>query len=454
MFGFDLSHTSFNPAETSVSSETVADLAPRWQAEIGTNGTPPFVAPTVANGIVYVGSSVSSGDNFFAFDAVIGKLLWSVDLGHCTDCFEGGLGSTAAASDSVVVVGGGDSAYYGLDATTGEVLWRHPMNVGDSGYAWASPLIAFGRAYLGIASAYDNPPVRGELRAVDLFSGEVVANQYFVPENQIGAGIWNSPSLSPDGATLVVATGEDSGGYDGPYNRAIVSLDPMTLEIFDAHKEGEADQDLDFGTTPVIFRDEANRVLVGANQKDGNFYAYDLYNLNAGAIWERPTGVIVGVMPAYDPTPGNGGTLFIAGTTGGDDFNAANGVLYAVDPSTGSDRWPPVKLGFVTGNLAIASGNIFVNVGGVVQVISERTGQILRTLEPAGAGGAYSGVVVANGYVYFLSGSYLNAWTIPGATGASVHAHSAARPAGKPPAPPPIPSWPGSRRGKSHRKVS
>ena len=69
------------------------------------------------------------------------------------------------------MAGGGDSAYYGLDAATGAQVWRSPLAAGFNGFPWASPLIAGSRVYLGVSSRCDNPSVRGAVRAVDLATG-------------------------------------------------------------------------------------------------------------------------------------------------------------------------------------------------------------------------------------------------------------------------------------------
>src|SRR5437867_60768 len=196
MYGHDVSRTNFNPDEAIISLDNLSQLTQRWQVSIGTNGTGPSGAPSVANGRVYVGSSAPTGNNFFAFDAVTGAQAWSANIGYFSTCFNVGIGSTCAISGTVVSVGGGDTAYYGLDANTGAQLWRNPMNVGSSGFPWASPLLAYDRSYLGMASRCDNPSVRGEVRAVGLYDGIQLANQYFVPAGLAGAGVWNSPALS------------------------------------------------------------------------------------------------------------------------------------------------------------------------------------------------------------------------------------------------------------------
>ena len=401
MYGHDPARTNFNPAETTLGASNVNNLVQRWQSpDLGSNGAATSGAPSIYNGKVYVGSSAPTGPNFFAFDAATGKQLWSMNIGYQAACFSVGIGSTSAISGTVLVVGGGDDAYYGLNADTGARLWRNAMNVGASGYPWSSPLLADGRAYVGIASGCDNPSVRGEVRAINLDDGSPIASQYFVPEGQAGAGIWNSPALSPDGNSLLVATGEDFAGYNGPYNRAVVSLDPFTLAIREAHQQGTTDEDADFGTTPVVFHDNLGRTLVGANHKGGIFYTYAVGSINGGPIWSRPTGVRIGTMPAYDPTFGNGGTLFIQG---------ADNHLFAVNPATGNDRWQSVP-GDGRGNLAIANGLIYLNENGTLRIIDEADGHTFRTIIPDNAGDSNSGVAVSHGLVYWLSGSHLNVW--------------------------------------------
>src|SRR6478672_12105639 len=268
MYGHDVSRTNYNPDETTISAANVAQLVSRWQFNVGTSGTPPSAAPSVSGGKVYVGSSASTGNDFFAFDAVTGSPVYSVNLNYQNSCFNVGIGSTAAISGSIVSVGGGDPAYYGLDANNGAQLWRNLMNVGASGFPWESPLMAYGRSYVGIASRCDNPSVRGEIRAVDMNTGATINSQYFVPSGQQGGGIWNSPALSPDGSTLVVVTGEDYSCSPNCANtRAMVSLDPITLSILQVNQQGSSGADQDFGTTPVIFHDSLGRTLVGANHK-------------------------------------------------------------------------------------------------------------------------------------------------------------------------------------------
>lgn len=398
MYGHDLARTGHNPGETALSASAVPGLVARWQAFVDIGPLPPSCSPAVAGGRVFACSSRTEGDNFFAFDAATGRPLWTADLGLPRSGTVG-IGASPAVSGGVVVAGGADGAYYALDASTGSILWRHDLEE-RKGFAWASPLIASSLVYVGVASEGE-PPGSGEVRALDLETGALVASQHLVPQGVLGADIWNSPALSPDGQSLVVATGNDFGGYDGPYTRALVAMDPITLAIRDVRQEAAPGLDLDFGTTPVLFTDRPGRTLVAAQNKNGVLYTYDLGRLSAGAIWQRQNGLAVGLMPAFDSTLG---TLFFAGD---------NGQLFGVDPATGVDRWPSVAVGFMNGNLALANGLLFASSGGRVFVLDATSGRVRRSLDSDNPGRSFSGVVVAGGAIYGMSGGYLNGWGLP-----------------------------------------
>src|SRR5262249_37780409 len=140
-YGGEPGRSGFSAGETKLGVASVEAIAPRWQVDIGMGSWPPAGTPSVSGGRVFVGSSVAEGDNFFAFDAASGRRLWSTNLGHGV-INAGGItiAATPAVAGSVVVAGGGDQAYYGLQAETGAVLWRHAMDAGASAFAWCSPL--------------------------------------------------------------------------------------------------------------------------------------------------------------------------------------------------------------------------------------------------------------------------------------------------------------------------
>ena len=396
MYGHDTARSNRNPFEAALTVGQVPGLVPRWQAHVGVGPLPPSCAPAVAGGRVFACSSRTDGDNFFAFDAKTGALQWSVNLG-APQSGSVGIGASPAVANGIVVAGGADGAYYGLDAATGALRWRHALDSGPRDFAWASPLVSGGFVWIGVSSEGE-PPGRGEVRLLDLDTGTMLASLLVVPDGQRGGDVWNSPALSPDSSTLVVATGNDFGGFDGPLTRAVIALDPMTLSVVASRQEAVADLDLDFGTTPVIFA-SGGRTMAAALNKNGILYAYDLAHLAAGAVWQRQEGLAIGLPPAFD---GKSGTLWFAGD---------NGQLFAVDAQTGANRFEPAAVGFMNGNVALAGDLVLAPSGGRVVVVEAATGKILRIITPDGSGPSYSGLAVAAGTIYWLSGEYLNAWS-------------------------------------------
>ena len=70
-------------------------------------------APTVVNGLVYVGSN---DDNIYALDAATGAVVWKFLTGQPCE-------SSPAVVDGVVYVGSIDQNVYALNATTGTSIW-------------------------------------------------------------------------------------------------------------------------------------------------------------------------------------------------------------------------------------------------------------------------------------------------------------------------------------------
>jgi outer membrane protein assembly factor BamB len=415
-YGHDQSRTSTNSAETLVSKASLSSLAPAWQALIGTNEWGSNSTPSVSGGTVYVGSSVISGHNFFAFDAQTGAPVWAQTLGaSAAGCgaADVGIPATATIAGGVVVAGGADGAYYGLDPSSGAVLWRDALNLGPSSFAWASPLVNGETVYFGASSHCDNPSVRGELFAVSLQTGATLATAFVAPPGGRGGGIWNSPAITPDGQTLVIASGEDNGDHYS-LEQAIVTLNPESLEVLQSAKEGPVGGDQDFGTSPIIFHDQTGRMMTGAALKTGLFFAFYVDNVSAGPAWTANFGVVLGATPAFDPGAGSSGVLYVVGTEGQAAYTGGNALLHALNPATGTDLFTPILVGNVANNVAIAGGLIFVNQGTEgLAVFDEATGALLRSIVPPNAGPALSGVAVAEGTVFWVSGAYLNAWRPP-----------------------------------------
>src|SRR5205823_3099705 len=75
MYGYDLTHTGFNSAEHRLGLSNVGQLTKAWTFFTGQSV---FAAPTVVDGVVYVGSS---DHDLYALDAATGKELWAFATG-------------------------------------------------------------------------------------------------------------------------------------------------------------------------------------------------------------------------------------------------------------------------------------------------------------------------------------------------------------------------------------
>src|SRR6516165_3875734 len=174
----------------------------------------------VASSASIVGTTAYFGswDGYeYAVNTATGALVWkSPSLGITTDpgCNPSTIGITSspAVVNGVVYVGGGGPYWYALNATTGAILWS--VYTGDNSqagahYNWSSPLIYNGYAYIGIASNCDTTLVQGQLLQVSLTTHQVVNTYNFVPNGQVGGGVWTTPTLdtSTNPATIFVTTG-------------------------------------------------------------------------------------------------------------------------------------------------------------------------------------------------------------------------------------------------------
>jgi outer membrane protein assembly factor BamB len=90
-------------------------------------------SPAYVGGKVYVGTTASSGDNFFCYDASTGLQLWKTQL-------SGGSPTSPAVVDGMVYVRAGYEVYC-LNADTGSNIWTYPADTNSN----ALVVVAYGR---------------------------------------------------------------------------------------------------------------------------------------------------------------------------------------------------------------------------------------------------------------------------------------------------------------------
>ena len=133
-------------------------------------------SPTVANGIVYVGSE---DHNLYALDAASGRKHWSYETGGNISF------SSPTAVKGIVYVGSEDHSLYALDAASGHKQWSYQTQ----GFINSSPTVVKGIVYVGSTD--------GSLYALDAASGRKRWS-YQTGNHPTGGSITSSPTVAND----------------------------------------------------------------------------------------------------------------------------------------------------------------------------------------------------------------------------------------------------------------
>ncbi len=416
----DLSMSGVASGEKTISPAAAPGLELLWKRKLS---GPVASSPTVIGGRVFVGDW--SGREW-ALEAATGNLLATADLGTtiAPQCNPGTIGITSAAAGSggLLFLAGGDDGFYALDAATLATLWRVSLgdNSADGGYyGWCSPTIAGSVVLQGVSSNCDNPFVPGRLVALDASSGLVVAAADLTPPGVGGSGIWTSPAVD-QGARKVFVTTASATHLDDGYAFSVLRLDLDTLAVEDAWRIDEplaAEADYDWGSSPTLFTAPDGRKLLGAGQKNGNYYAFDRENIQAGPAWITPLCRDGGIPQAGEGTLSTAafdGTRLYVGGGGPLDSPDPNiqGTLTALDPSDGHVLWRQTFAGAVIAPVSFANGVVFSTAGRIAFGLNAATGEILWSFETPGA--CFGGIAISRGRILFgdLTGT-LYCFSIP-----------------------------------------
>ena len=408
--------------ETMLSNANAGQLDVLWLLK---TGGAIAAQPAIVGGTVYVGS----WDGYeYSINESTGAINWQQNLGQTVAC-NATQGVTSSAevvggngSTGVVYVGGGDSYWYALRASDGTVLWR--VFTGDNSvtgghYNWSSPLIdiANGYAYIGISSLGDCPLVPGQVFKVSLTTHNVVATTKLTNNNDIGAGVWTSPTLDSATNTIYVTTGTIHDTSE-TYAQAIVAIDANTMAIKDSWQVpvSQTVPDSDWGTSPILFTDSTNRQLVGAINKNGILYAFQRSNLAAGPVWQRQVAIGGGCPQCGEGSVSNltfaNGVLYAAGAATTINGYGYQGSVRALDPATGISIWEHGDLGSILPALAYDNGLIFAGTGNSLEVLDAATGTRLYSYNTWGP--LFGPPAVSNGTVVFGSTTgYIYAVKVP-----------------------------------------
>ena len=154
-----------------------------------TTGSVVESSPTVANGVVYVGSN---DGNLYALNANNGTKVWNYTTG-------GYIFSSPAVANGVVYVGSNDTNLYALNANNGTKVWNYTTK----NAVGSSPAVANGVVYVGSDG--------GNLYALNANNGTKIWN--YTTKNIVGsppAVVTSSPAVANG---VVYMGSEDNNVY-------------------------------------------------------------------------------------------------------------------------------------------------------------------------------------------------------------------------------------------------
>lgn len=411
------SRTGYTTA-TSITPANVAGLTQRWHISVGAALS---AQPIVDNGVIYWGDWKG---NMHA-TTLSGKALWSTSLGT-TSKPQGcpyplaatGILSTATVGtinrQTVIWVGGGNSQLVALNASSGKVIWQTNLRTEPGNLIWSSPLYYKGSIYSGVASFQGCPDEFGRIVRVNAATGAVQNAINFasiLPARCKGPGAWSSPSVDPSTGSIFIDTSNDL--CNSKYQDAIVKLDPSTLAVTSIWQVpfNEHPADSDMGASPMLFTATINgvqRQLVGAENKNGVYYALNRDDLAAGPVWQfqaesqatfstalAQENVNCNNTISTSAWAGTGSPIMVAGIALNPSGSGCIGTMAALNPATGQPEWQVSLQGGIEGAVTEIPGLVVVGAGRDLNILSSATGATLYSYtEPVpnkGATGAVYG---------------------------------------------------------------
>jgi alcohol dehydrogenase (cytochrome c) len=191
-----------------IDTSNVKQLKGAWMTRLkgsGLGGKYSFEAtPLIKDGIMYM---VTGNDDVFALDAKTGQILWEhwSQIGQTisTVCC-GWLNRGLAMGEGMLFIAQLDANMVALDIKTGKEVWRTPVEDWHNGYGMtAAPLYFDGIIYTGITGGEFG--IRGRLTALDAKTGKILWRAYTLPApGEPGGDTWpaGTTHFSRGGASI------------------------------------------------------------------------------------------------------------------------------------------------------------------------------------------------------------------------------------------------------------
>lgn len=256
-------------------------------------------------GVVYFGSS---DNNFYALDAVLGKVIWQVTGGGYWNY------SSPTLVNGIVYAGNVDYSMYAMDAATGTVKWKFPTYSTIE----SPPTVANGIVYFGSDdhNFYAVDAITGNLKW-EYYTNGNISTKPFVVNNIV---------------------------YFGSDDSYIYALDAGSGSIIWRYRA----DDIFNASSPVV----VNGVLyIGC--RDSNIYAFD-----------AASGVLKWTYLCNDFSLEHSNAIVVDGIVyigGGYNWynNTQGGGLFAVDAVAGTLKWTALNAG-IESDPAVANGIVYI----------------------------------------------------------------------------------------------
>ncbi len=246
---------------------------------------------------------------------------------------------------------------------------------------------------------------------MDATTGTVQKTLYTVPAGCTGASVWGSPAVDTATGDIYFGTGNaGSCGSSEPLAVAVVRADSSLNLLASWQVPGNQQvNDSDFGSTPTLFHTTISGVahqMVGLQNKNGIYYAFDRSTISSGPLWQKRMNVGRGCPQCgkadISPSAYDEHHLFVGGgntTIGG---VACAGSIREVRPTTGGVVWADcLQSGPVLGAVTAVPGVAFVDAGNTVYAVGTSTGAILWSYKDTNGGSRFWGApTISNGQVY------------------------------------------------------
>lgn len=441
------------PSQTALSRTNVTRLTLKWVFAFP-GALRVRSQPALAGGALIVGSHNSK---VYALDRETACVRWAFSAS--AEVRNGVVVSPWEAGDTdaspIAYFGDLLGFVYGVDARTGELIWRQKPDPHPNATLTGAPTLYDGILYVPVSSLeviaatndeYECCHFRGSVVAYDAKTGERLWQTYSVSEeprlygqNRIGvdnygpsgAPVWNSPAVDEKRGQLYFGTGENYSSPATGTSDAIHALDLKTGEVRwvfqatsgdawnsacsqrprGANCPKEDGPDVDFAAGATMATTSDGRDLVVAGQKSGSVFAIDPDT--GEKVWEAKVGrgSLLGGIHFGIAIAGDRVFVPIADVSDVTDFPGERRPgLYALDLRTGAFLWkapmedrcegrrfcvPGISVAATaTDDLVLAGG-----LDGWMRIYDARTGEVLWEFDTARAFPATSGAEAQGGAI-------------------------------------------------------